>query len=69
MGLRLPGVSLPDSGIKVALPPDTWLNEDTIGAHFQAQISAEVAAGEGGIREDFSVGVGGNVLDVRAKGT
>ena len=33
--------------VKAGLPPDAWLDEDTMVEHFQAQIFAEVAPGVG----------------------
>ena len=54
-GLLLPQVApewgfhsmefLSQTCVKAGLPPDAWLDEDTMVEHFQAQIFAEVAPG------------------------
>jgi len=65
-GLLLPQVApewgfdplefLSQTCVKAGLPPDAWLDEDTMVEHFQAQIFAEVAPGREVFEKSFLEG-------------
>ena len=52
--------------VKAGLPPDAWLDEDTMVEYFQAQIFAEVAPGREVFEKSFLEGSEGDMRDVRA---
>jgi uncharacterized protein (TIGR00296 family) len=65
-GLLLPQVApewgfdsiefLSQTCLKAGLPPDAWIDEDTVVEHFQAQIFAEVAPGREVLEKSFANG-------------
>ncbi len=78
-GLLLPQVApewgfdslefLSQTCVKAGLPPDAWLDEDTMVEHFQAQIFAEVAPGREVFEKKLPGGVGGDVRDLKYRGS